>query len=447
MTRLLIARVFGCALMLFAMACDRPATRFPEANLILISIDTLRADHLGTYGYARPTSPFIDRLASESIVFERAIAQSTWTMPSHASLFTSRYPSEMGLGYFPDPGRIPDRFPMLAQVLRRSGFRTRAVTDGGFVRKRWGFGRGFESYREHGDHFRKNMQPALDQLAKLANERFFFFLHTYDVHAYERDTPFAEKFLRPYTGPLRAEQRLVENIQQGFNEEWVAKLEPADLDYLIDLYDAEIRYVDAELERLAAVLKRLGVWERSVLVITSDHGEEFLEHGRTGHGFTQFDEQVHVPLIVRLPGAAHAGTRITSQVRLIDVMPTVLDLLGVDAAPEGMRGESLVPLLADDDAARPAYTDPGHRGEVSVRTPEWKVIYRHGMSNWSAFDLSADPGEQDPILGNDLPPEPQRLLEELQTWRATMAADATRSDATPLTEAETEELRALGYVE
>ena len=316
------------------------------------------------------------------------------------------------------------------------------------MRTKWGFGRGFESYGQNGRHFRANLPRALERVNQLGSERFFFFLHTYDVHAYERDTPYLDEFLRPYDGPLARQPNLVESIQSGFNEEWVAKLTPADLDYLVDLYDAEIRYVDAELARFMAQLDRLGLTERSIVVITSDHGEEFLEHGRTGHGFTQFDEQVHVPLLVRLPGAVLGGTRVAAQVRSIDLMPTLLELLGADdgALPE-LRGTSLVPLLRGRGEALPAYTDPGHRGEVSVRTPEWKVIYRPGFENWSAFDLEADPGEQRPLRGDELPAEPARLLAELIAWHERMNENATRSEASPLTEDEREELRALGYVE
>jgi arylsulfatase A-like enzyme len=291
------------------------------------------------------------------------------------------------------------------------------------------------------------MPQALLQLEQFDAERFFFFLHTYDVHTYSRSTPSLPEFLRPYRGRLLRDNRLVEHLQHGFNEEWLEGLTADDLDYLIDLYDAEIRYVDTQLAWMAENLKRLGLWERSILVITSDHGEEFMEHGRTGHGFTLFDEQARIPLIIRLPRALHGGTRVADQVRAIDVMPTVLELLGIRDHETKLRGESLVPLFTGSGAPRLAYTDPGHRGEVSVRTPAWKVIFRPGLDNWSAFDLPADPGEQHPLRGDELPPEPRRLLEELQSWREETTRDATHNDATPLTEAEREELRALGYLE
>ena len=437
-------------LLLGILACAEEPTQpsFPFANLVLISIDTLRADHLGVYGYPRRTSPTLDRLAREGIVFEQAISQATWTLPSHAALFTSRYPSELGLGRWPSPGRVPEEAETLAEVLRREGLATWGFTEWAWLSKRYGLHQGFASYDDRGGLFRNIVPRAVGRLPELRDSRFFLFLHTYDAHWYQPEAPSRKALVRPYDGPLRESARLREALQTR-RPEWVGKLTAADMRYVVDLYDASIRDVDRHIERLVSRLEALGMWDDTLLVVTSDHGEEFLDHGSTGHGYAPWDEQVLVPLIIRLPGGRLGGQRVAEQVRTIDVMPTLLSLLDVPTDAK-MRGTSLVPLMTGSRERsggefRPAFTDRGHRGRVSLRTPEWKLVYDTRTEAWSAYDLRADPGERHDRFAED-PAEVRPLRAALEKWLSEFTPATSEARAPPDAE-ELERLRALGYVE
>jgi len=419
---------------------------FPNAKVILVSIDTLRADHVGSYGYDRPTSPFLDRIAAEGVVFENAIAQSSWTLPSHAALFTSRYPSELGLGGWPEPGALADEFVTLAEVLQSNGFATCAFTGSGWVAPRYGLQQGYGLYDQRGGGLRATMPQLVEQLPKFAGERFFLFLHTYDVHRYEPPQALLSQFLRPYAGPLRASAALREVVQRGDNAEWVAGLTPKDVDYLVDVYDASIRLVDTYLENLVGRLVELGVWDDVLLIVTSDHGEEFLEHGRTGHGYRPFDEQIRVPLILRLPGGRAGGLRIAEQVRLIDVMPTVLDLLGIRETPPSMRGESLVPMMFGTPVSREAFTDSGHEPLVSLRTAGWKLIYNTRSHHAAFYDLVADPAERSD-RSDERSSDRDRAVRSVTDWLSQIRTGKTAPRAEAGSETEKEQLRSLGYVE
>ena len=452
------ARAAVCAtLLLGALACTgsepTASLRFPFANLVVISIDTLRADHLGAYGYERPTSPTLDRLAQEGIVFERAIAQATWTLPSHAALFTSRYPSELGLSRWPSPGRVPERVETLAEILQATGFTTWGFTEWAWLSKRYGLHQGFELYDDRGGLFRNIIPRALARLGELRDARFFLFLHTYDAHWYQPEAASRRALVRPYDGPLQASAPLRESLQTR-KPQWVKKLTPNDLRFVVDLYDASIRDVDRYVGRLVARLDAEGLWDDTILVITSDHGEEFLDHGSTGHGYAPWDEQVHIPLIIRLPGGELGGRRVAEQVRAIDLMPTLLELLEVESGAP-MRGQSMVPLMTGqnpDAVGRPAFTDRGHSGRVSLRTPEWKIIYDTRADSWKAYDLRADPAETrdrlgaDEVAGAAERDEMRALQRQLADWLSGLAAEFEQSAPPPLDDAERERLRALGYI-
>jgi arylsulfatase A-like enzyme len=343
-----------------------PAAAAPPASapsgFVLISIDTLRADHVGAYGYPRPTTPFLDRLAARGVVFERATTPIPATLPAHLSMFTGLYPGEHDA--YPPSGVLAAEIPTLPELFRAAGYRTAGHSEGGFVAGGFGFARGFEVWSDtdysadtdvdrtfgRGAEFLRSLAPG---------ERFFLFLHTYAVHDPYAPPAGALGEFWPGEPPAGAFEPTGENLA-AFNRGQGA-VDAAALDWYRALYDASIRHVDAALERLWGELERAGLAGRTVLVITSDHGEEFLEHGRLAH--TQvYRESLEIPLVVVTPGDLRPR-RVRSLVQLPDLLPTFVDLAGLEM-PARVSGSSLAPLLGDPALpfSRDAYAEDEEPG-------------------------------------------------------------------------------------
>ncbi len=350
-------RRYAPLVLLLLAGCDRPAPRpvpprsfepTPTRGVLLLSIDTLRADHLGAYGYARPTSPFFDRLASRGTLFERVYSQYPGTLQSHMTIFTGLYPDEHDV--LPPALVLSPRIPTLPEHFSRAGFRTSGHTEGGWMAGGFGFQRGFDDWSDEAyaadTDVRRTFDKGLAFLRALpADQRFFVFLHTYSVHDPYRPPP--EWVARFWPGPPPPGALAPDGPEFGRRNREKLPTSSAELDYLRALYDASIAYVDSELERLWGELERSGLADQLTLVITSDHGEEFGEHGRLAH--TQvYDECLHVPLLVVHP-AQRSGTRASSLVELVDLAPTLLELEKVPAT--GMSGRSFLPLLRDPTLA------------------------------------------------------------------------------------------------
>jgi arylsulfatase A-like enzyme len=309
-----------------------------RTNLILISIDTLRADHLGAYGYERQTSPVLDRLADESVLFESVISQAPWTLPAHVTMLSSLYPSTHKATL--DDTTIDASIPNLATLLNASGYATAAFIDHVFVSSLYGFDRGFDRFDENGGGVAAIRLRASGWLREQPREPFFLFLHLFDVHC-------------PYVPPVGYRELFRSESSQQFdlagkcgNPHFNSMdLGPGQIAHLIDQYDGGIAHLDANLGMFFADLESIGITDRTVLMVTSDHGEEFLEHGQIGHERTVHDEVMRVPWIVRIPGTG--PIRIPQTVRLLDLAPTALDLLDVPI-PEGFQGRTLVPLVNGD---------------------------------------------------------------------------------------------------
>jgi len=383
------------------------------ANVILISIDTLRADHLGCYGYRVATSPAIDRFAGEAVLFETAVAQAPSTEPSHASIFTSLLPSHHGAYFSMKAPLHPDNVTM-AEILRGQGLATKSVNDGAQVQAKWGFDQGFDEYTTLPGPpteytFRRTVEHAVAWLEAHGDERFFLFLHTYEPHhPYTPGQRFYELVGHTNESDLPAEisKQLLEELNRRFDT-----LTAAEKRHIVAAYDAEIRSMDEAFGRLVAELERLGLYESTLIVFTSDHGEELGERDRMGwHSHALFDEQLLVPLIVRLPGGRHAGRRVATQVRSIDILPTVLDVLGVPPLAV-FEGETLMPLVRGEPGAdRPAVSQRDvatPRGPISLRTGRWKLYDRTQLRRLLLFDVEQDPGE----LHNLVRDEPTRVRE------------------------------------
>lgn len=362
-------------------------------DVVLISLDTLRADRLGCYGYQRrPTSPAIDAFAASGALFATAVSQAPWTRPSHRALFSGLYPASQG-GLSSPP---------LAEVLWRNGYRTGAITAGGQLDFRFGFHAGFESYRIH--DWIRSLDRVTSWLDDADGRRSFLFLHTYEIHdPYTHHTFARAEGLPP--------GRIRDSFSRHYHESWRKQLREEEKAYVDALYDGGIAFVDEILGRLFGQLEASGVLKRAIVILTSDHGEELWEHGGWRHGAEMYEHQIRVPFIVHLPAAlrravaADGPAVIAEQVQMIDLYPTLLDLLGLPLT-HTVQGRSLVPLLAGEtlppQGAFSENTNIQTFERKSLRLPRYKLVHtipkgeerKSWPERWELFDLRADPGEE-----------------------------------------------------
>lgn len=339
----------------------------PPRGVLLISIDTLRSDALETYGYHRATSPFLLEISRRAAVFENAFCPLPGTLPSHMSMLTGLYPEEHGV--FPPDGVLGEEIPLAAEMFRAAGFRTFGSTEGGYVHGGYGFARGFEEWSHEARHKENDVEETLARMLRsLATlgpeERFFAFVHTYVVHdPYFPPEPYAGRFwpepavdtLPEPTGP-----NLVALNRAG------RVFSPRELEFLRARYDAQIRYLDDQLGRFFSELDAFGLLDQSIVVLTSDHGEEFGEHGRLLHSQI-YRECLQVPLLVWDPRLGN-GRRIREIAETVDITPTLLELAGVEGV-EDMSGRSLAPWVLDEapasSRARTAYSIASNHHERS----------------------------------------------------------------------------------
>ncbi len=409
-------------------------------GIVLVSIDTLRRDHVSAYGYARPTTPALDDLARRGRVFDDAVSVSSWTLPAHATMLTGADPGRHGALRM-DSGLGPD-LPTLPGLLRDAGYATRAVTSHLYVSAVYGLERGFEQLDFHQDRRAgETAARAIALLDRLGDRPFFVFLHFYDPHWHYNPPEYARRlFDRGYTGALTG-------LWQDFKTRDRASLGAADLQHLLDLYDGEIRYTDDELGRVLAHMERRGLTRGTLVAVTSDHGEEFLDHGSWEHQKTLYEEVVRVPLVLAGPGVA--GGRAQAQSSLLDLAPTLLRWAGV-SLPRSMTGRALL----ETHAAADAYGETEHtldrRPKVFLRggARSWKAIFTlapgGGIVEEEWYDLAADPGERRSRAPREAQAEALRaraVQRFLETRRGAGPGAAVSLDA-----GQRERLRALGYV-
>ncbi|MFH0813043.1 MAG: sulfatase [Pseudomonadota bacterium] len=341
-------------------------------NVFLIVIDALRPDHLGCYGYGRETSPEIDKIAAEGLRFDNVISQSSWTKPAVASLLTSTYPEVHGVKKIDDILSYQATF--LPTILKNFGYVTACIQTNPFLSSEGCFDQGFDYYIELFDKTPGISKPRIHETVKVAyewldhfkNNPFFLYLHLLDTH-------------NPYAPP--------EVFQQFGPEEQ-------------DLFDGEIRFVDYHIGGLREYLSLKGLQEKTVLIVTSDHGEEFGEHGHRYHAKHLHGEVLRVPLIISSPALIPSGLSIPVQVRSIDLVPTILEILGMPLS-EGHQGESLVPLLTNvSSPSRTAISQIGGSDEatggtelISITTGEYKLIWNKNNDAKELYHLVSDPKE------------------------------------------------------
>jgi choline-sulfatase len=366
-------------------------------NLLVIVVDTLRADHVGAYGSTRKATPRIDALAARSLVVENAWSQSSWTKPSIASLMSSMPESSHGVRRgFVD--RLGARVETLAEQLSAAGYRTGAVSENPHVNSAFGFDQGFEHFEGRKD-FRGDAatsgERAIAWLESLdGSEPFFLYLHLVDPHGpYTPGAKLREIFtsgLEP-ASPAVAKGRLAPLL----DGEKAVDLVPGDVRFLEALYDAELIMTDAVVGGMLDYLEMKGLEERTVVLLTSDHGEEFLEHGSLKHGYWLYEETLRIPLILHVPGASPHRSRDT-WVQLLDVAPTLLDLLGVDA-PESFEGRSFASLLAGEELGpQSLFFETHYQGAArrALRSGRYKLVVDEVAGTSELYDLVNDPGEE-----------------------------------------------------
>jgi arylsulfatase A-like enzyme len=429
------AALAGCA--------ARPTA--PPPDIVLVSIDTLRADRLGVYGSTSGATPEIDRFREGAALFRTAVAQAPATLSSHASLFTSRLPHHHRAN-FAARSPLAEEETTLAEQLAAHGYRTRALVGGGQLRHEMGLGQGFASYQAMWEKarpgaFAAKVGRALAVLAEPDPRPLFLFLHTYEVHfPYRPERKILEQLDPGYTGPLGDHIEIA--TLQRINEGELA-IDERDARRILACYDGELASVDTAFGRLARAVAERDGQRPTVLLLTSDHGEEFGEHGRQGwHGHSLFDELMLVPAILALPGGRYGGVEVTLPVRSIDLAPTLLELAGVPV-PTTFAGRSLVPLLRGESLPElPAVFQRslfgGETGpDDGIRWRGWK------LHAGRLYDLRRDPGERDDRSSEA--PELRSGLERLLAEAVARGKSSSRRTF-ELDDDAVRDLRALGYL-
>lgn len=436
--RVLVATALLCA-------CSNGDVERPR-SVILISIDTLRADHLGAYGYERPTSPSLDTFAKEGVLFERAMAPAPWTLPSHASLFTGLYPSSHGV--LTGSNSLSKEIPTLAKILREEGFETAGFTNAIFFGHPYGLADGFDEWANLPESTTpEGVAPNITNMGLVwldsrKSRRVFLFLHYFDVHSDYEAAPEYESLFASEPGKLDGTTAQLVLAGRGRIE-----IEAKDIEYVEALYDAGIRQLDEELGRLFRELSRRRWFDDSLVIVTSDHGEQFFEHGAPLH-MVHYDEVLHVPLMMRGP-TLPAGVRSAARVSLVDVAPTILGQLGL-AEPAGIDGIDLQRFWEDPEAKgqdRVIFAEAGPSlerfGTGSVQTEHHKWILDLESESEELFDLRSDPEER-----VDLAADRPAIADEHRAAFEALRASAREPEPARGVVIDLEKrLRALGYVE
>jgi arylsulfatase A-like enzyme len=453
-----------------------PGTQSPEdlaqlegkPNVLLVIVDTLRADRLSCYGYGKNTSPNVDRLARDGILFRNGFAQSSWTRPSIATVFTSLYPSSHRAVGKPD--QLPDNVVTIAEAMKEAGYYTVGFADNINIADVFNFDQGFDEYHylapdyffyapESATHLTVYNQlrlvrerflsknkwvqfyyqdakvitdHAVDWLERNQGKRFFLMVHYMDPH-----DPY---FVHPYTG-------------EGYARVSMPNPDPALSGRLSDLYDGEIEYFDAELGRLLDWLEDHGLYDGTIALLTADHGEEFYEHEGWWHGTTLYDEQIHVPIVMKPEGWRNRGVLHDGLARSLDIPPTLLTMAGI-AIPPSWQGTPLVDTTGSAALGLQfVFSEEDFEGNVlhSVREPMSKLIIANkgnprGLAEKELYDLASDPKEMENLAGSRQDLEP-RLAERVEAARKLALESAVDVQKGEIDQTTQDRLKALGYVQ
>ncbi|RLE25752.1 MAG: hypothetical protein DRJ65_07025 [Acidobacteria bacterium] len=431
---LVLAAFFG--LLALLAACDFSGAR-PRPNVLLIVLDTVRADHLSTYGYSKNTTPNLTALAGEGVVYERCLSPGSWTLPSHASLFTGLYPRDHKTTC-ELPRVLRRKYRTIAEVLAENGYATVGFSNNAWLNAATGLQQGFANFFDIWRERRPDGRSAdgIDEGAATTNERifrwldhdtnrpFFMFVNYFEPHLpYRPPPPFDSKFVDANFDPIMvAEARGWFHPRELGYVLKVPGMEVTDSEFEVmhSQYDGEVAYLDARLGELIEGFRERGLLDNTVVIITSDHGEHLGDHEMMDHKMTLYDALLHVPLVIRYPPAVHQGSRVSAPVQLIDIFPTILDLCGIDEdQPEDSRllppspQQAPPPRLSFAEFGRPTVflevmlkQYPGveysqfDRSLVAVNDGRYKLI--SGSDGRSElYDLHRDPGERNDIASEN----------------------------------------------
>ena len=429
-------------------------------NVVILLLDCVRADHIGAYGYPRPTTPNLDALATDAVLFEQAISQSNWTKPSIVSLFTGTYLSQHLItdgrlgGRIEDDGTVPtghvmvEEFTTLAEYMSRGGFAAGGFVNQGHLPAHLGFAQGFDVY-ESGLH-----DPEVEQffeawVNQLGDRRFFAYLHLLDLHF-----PYTTQDHLDIFNDDLSERPMTRLMQSGAGGEEIRRrastggLSQENVHELIGLYDGELLGVDDRLGSVVRYLKASGLYDSTLIIVTADHGEAFLEHNYFEHGENLlYSELIRVPLIIKFPNRQHAGQRISAPAQLIDILPTLQEHFGLAASQE-VGGTSLIGLI--EGTASP-HTVLSELSDLDGR----KALYHGGRKfifqasgQAEVFDYTTDPLDlvnlADGVAAHILE-EAKTILQELLTRNEEFAKEMAVAKR-PLNQREIQRLRSLGYI-
>jgi arylsulfatase A-like enzyme len=419
-------------------------------NVLLVVLDAASALHFGCYGYARATTPEIDRIAAEGVLFERAYTPAVYTLAAMSSLWTSQYADEHQNVDLRNASLDRARVT-LAELLKPTGVSSAGFVANGMAGPAFSFDRGFaefhEVYAEHGSRAEAFRKVLPEWLAARGGRRFFAYVHYREPHApYDPPAPFDTRFGpdTPLPRELRSDTR---KLMALHNED---KLGAAGLEHVVRLYDGNLAYADSEVGFLRRSLEQAGLWERTAVIVTADHGEALLEHGWIGHNAQLYEESTRVPLIIRLPeGRGPRGLRLAGLADLVDLAPTIADLFGLRGDPKlrELRGRSLLPALAGGPG-KPVVLmrSSGDRPRHAVRDARFKLIHDSASGRDELYDLDADPKERTDLAAGQ-PLRAAYYRQSLHAWLLGLERAEPSDQETTLTPEQLENLRALGYVQ
>jgi len=443
----------------FFAACSNQNTSKDNFNIVLITIDALRADHLSCYGYYRNTSPNIDKIAEKGIIFKNVIAPSSWTVPSMVSLFTSVYPINHGIvkGFVKEQkihnqNVFSDDLITLAELLKANGYNTFGVASNLHLGEKLGFARGFDYFKclpfTSAPWVNKIIYSWESEINK--SDKFFLWIHYFDPHLpYRSQKPWTEEYSsREITEKYELYNKNLSELNELIS---ILQHDRAALSNLIALYDSDINYVDFYIGNL---INKFKLDENTLIIITADHGEEFLDHGMLDHGNNLHSETINVPFIVKFPYNNRNGV-IDQQISTLDIMPTIIDILNINPL-EQMLGKSalkkkgllfwLMKLLINKERDESEFTELDKKSVLkAILTPEWKYIYNYKDKTQQLYNIKSDPEELD-NLADKKAKQCNQLKKQLLNWVATSKTYPVKKQSFELSQEEKEKLKAMGYV-